>query len=152
MSWAYTLQPFTSNTNNVALTSLLHHRSYVRSCQTSLGMLLRTDTELLITCVRLSTTLKNKYISLKSNCQFAFHSDSLRGIHIEHYRLPMKLREGWQSCLSAILFMSHITMIHFALELTILGPPGRNTPPRSTGTLSVQDPPPLPVMFELVHY
>ena len=45
---SYALQLFATNTNAAALTSL-HHHGYIRSCQTSLGMLLRPDTEPLTT-------------------------------------------------------------------------------------------------------
>ena len=44
--------------------SSLHHHRYIRSCQTSLSMLLRLMPNCLHLCARLSTALQNKHFSL----------------------------------------------------------------------------------------
>ena len=50
--------------NTAALTSSLHHHQYIRSCQTSLSMLLKLMPNVLHLCARLSTASQNKYFSL----------------------------------------------------------------------------------------
>ena len=49
--------------NSAAAALSLYHHHYIRSCQTSLGMLLRLMPTCLQLCARLSAALPNKYFS-----------------------------------------------------------------------------------------
>ena len=56
--------PLQLHNNAAALTSSLHHLHYIRSCQTSLSMLLKLMPNCKHLCARLSTTSQNKDFSL----------------------------------------------------------------------------------------
>ena len=107
----YTLSQL--HNNAVVLTSSLHHQHYIRSCQTSLSILLRLMPNCSHLCARLSIDSQNKYFSLSQNCYFA----SLLRLRGNLHRTLLYTR---RSCLNFGKFYFFIRHFHKHTKIAIM--------------------------------